>query len=173
MPLSIGSGLKGMASYLVPKSVKRLLLRGGFSLMSESERDEVRKTFQMASVEWSLRNMRSLGFSPHTIVDVGAYVGNWTRMAKSIFPDAKVLMIEAQPVREQDLQRVCSEYHGEVIYRTQLLGPEAREQVEFYELETGSSVLFEQSSIARKKHYYAMCTLDSVTTDADFRPVIF
>jgi FkbM family methyltransferase len=173
MQSRIGESVKDVASYLMPDSLKRLLLRGAFSLMSESERDRVRKAFQMASVEWSLRNIRALGFSPTCIVDVGAYVGNWTRMVKSIFANANVLMIEAQPGRQADLQRVCDEYPGQLMYRTSLLGAEARETVEFYELETGSSVLFEQSSITRKQHHYSMYTLDEVLSQAGFGPVDF
>lgn len=171
--MPVGKALKEMAGHLAPRSLKHLLLRGGFSLMSESERDEVRKAFQMASIEWSLRNMKSLGFNPQRIVDVGAYVGKWTRMVKSIFPEAKVLMIEAQSSREADLQNVCNEYQGDVMFRKHLLGPEPRENVEFFELETGSSVLFEQSSIARKQKYYPMSTLDDVLTESGFKPVDF
>ena len=159
--------MKWAGAHLVPASVRQALLRGAFSIMPEGQRDEVRKSFQMASVEWSLRNIRALGFRPRRVVDVGAYVGNWTRMAKSIFPESRVLMIEAQPSKEAEMQRACEEHPpGEVSYRITLLGPEEREGVRFYELETGSSVLSEQSSIARTEATYPMRTLDSVLAEA-------
>jgi FkbM family methyltransferase len=144
------------------------MLRGAFAFMAEPERDEVRRAFQMASVEWSFRNLRTLGFSPRRIVDVGAYVGGWTRMAKAIFPEAAVMMVEAQPSKEPELKRACAEYTGEVNYRLALLGPEEREGVRFYELETGSSVLAEQSSIARKEATHRMLTLDGVLAESGF-----
>jgi hypothetical protein len=40
--------------------------------------------------------------------------------------------------------------------------------VEFYELETGSSVLLEQSNIKRKKVLYPMRTLDAIAAEAGF-----
>jgi FkbM family methyltransferase len=157
----------------VPRRIKNLLFTGGFSLMSESERDSVRLSFHMASVEWSLRKIKSLGFQPRQIVDVGAYVGDWTRKVKSIFPDARVLMIEAQREREGDLRRVCDEFTGEVAYRMSLLGATHQERVAFYQLETGSSVLFEQSTIERTKVEYEMRTLDDVAVEAGFAEVDF
>lgn len=161
--------VKWAGANLVPASVRQALLRGAFSIMPEGQRDEVRKSFQMASVEWSLRNIRALGFRPGRVVDVGAYVGNWTRMAKSIFPESKVLMVEAQPSKEPEMRRACAEHPpGEVSYRITLLGPEEREGVRFYELETGSSVLSEQSSIARTEATYPMRTLDAVLSEAGF-----
>jgi len=125
----------------------------------------------MASVEWSLRNIAALGFQPRRIVDVGAYVGGWTRMAKAIFPGASVLMIEAQREREGNLRRVCDEFNGSVTYRMSLLGATHRERAPFYQLETGSSVLFEQSSIERTKVEYEMQTLDDVAVEAGFDEV--
>jgi FkbM family methyltransferase len=158
---------------VVPRQLKKLFFAGGFSLMSESERDVVRRSFHMASVEWSLRNIAALGFKPRQIVDVGAYVGGWTRMVKSIFPEARVLMIEAQREREGDLRRVCGEFAGSVDYRMSLLGPTHQERAAFYQLETGSSVLFEQSSIERTKVEYEMRTLDDVAIEAGFAEVDF
>jgi FkbM family methyltransferase len=157
----------------VPRQLKDLFFKGAFSLMTENERDRTRQSFQMASVEWSLRNIKKLGFQPHRIVDVGAYVGGWTRLVKPIFPEAKILMIEAQPQREADLRQVCREFPGEVTYRISLLGANHQERTGFYELETGSSVLFEQSSIERRKVEYEMCTLDEVVAGAGFEEVDF
>ena len=49
--------------------------------------------------EQCLRQMARNGFHPRTIVDVGAYRGDWSRMAHAIWPDASVVMVE--PNREQ------------------------------------------------------------------------
>ncbi len=165
--------VKNLVRPVVPRQLKNLLFTGGFSLMSESERDSVRRSFQMASVEWSLRNIRSLGFQPQQIIDIGAYVGGWTRMVKSIFPDARVLMIEAQREREADLRQVCDEFAGSVGYHMSLLGATHQQHAAFYQLETGSSVLFEQSSIQRTRVEYEMRTLDDVAAEAGFAEVDF
>jgi FkbM family methyltransferase len=166
MKSKIKRSIQGAARHFLPPRLKKFIFWGAFSVMTQGERDEL--SLQMASVEWSLRNIRSLGFRPRQIVDVGAYVGAWARMAKSIFPEAQVLMIEAQQGKEAELRRVCAEYPGEVAYRMSLLGAEERDGVEFYEHEGGSSVLFEQSSIERKKVQYPMRTLDAVAAGAGF-----
>lgn len=36
------------------------------------------------------------GFQPQHIVDVGANHGHWTRLARSVFPDARITMVEPQ-----------------------------------------------------------------------------
>ena len=77
-------------------------------------------------------------------------------------------MIEAQQAKEAGLRRVCRDYPGDVACRISLLGAEERDDAEFYELETGSSVLFEQSTIERAKVRYPMRTLDAVAAEAGF-----
>ncbi|HEX7705707.1 MAG TPA: FkbM family methyltransferase [Thermoanaerobaculia bacterium] len=41
-----------------------------------------------------LEDVKSRGFSPRGIIDVGAHKGNWTRGALGVFPDTPVIMIE-------------------------------------------------------------------------------
>lgn len=84
--------------------------------------------------------MRSNGFSPQAIIDVGAYEGEWTETAKSIYPDAHVLMIEPQTDKASRLETVSSQYQ-KVEYCRALLGPEEKEDVPFRLNETVSSVL--------------------------------
>src|SRR5215471_10476621 len=43
-----------------------------------------------------LEDVRTRGFRPTGILDVGANRGDWTRMALSIYPSARVVMIEPQ-----------------------------------------------------------------------------
>jgi FkbM family methyltransferase len=47
------------------------------------------------------------GFSPNTIIDIGANVGDWTLMAASVFPDCEFLMIEANEEHRTRLNRVA------------------------------------------------------------------
>lgn len=161
------------AVHALPQSLKALLFRVAWHGMTEEHQDRLRVTHQMASMEWSLRNIKALGFSPRTIVDVGAYQGDWTQMVRIIFPQASILMVEAQASKEAVLKQVASEYPGEVDYTISLLGSEEMDDVPFYELETGSSVLPEQSDIKREVTHYSMQTLDRVVSrqlkgDCDF-----
>ncbi len=150
---------------IVPSWAKDVLFRASLSAMSASHKDDICVRYEMASVEVSLRRLRALGFRPANIVDVGAFQGTWTQMVKGIFPDAAVLMIEAQPAKEQILETVSAQYNGEVDYKISLLGPEARDDVPFFELQTGSSILPEQSSIQREVKRYAMRTLDEIVAE--------
>src|ERR1700730_17542552 len=65
--------------------------------------------FDVPDTEISLRRMRRLGFDPHVVIDIGAYVGDWTRTCKRIFPNARVLMIEPQPAKVAVLSRVVAD----------------------------------------------------------------
>jgi hypothetical protein len=55
---------------------------------------------QVCDMKWSLENLKRNGFVPKVIIDIGAYVGAWTEMAKGVFPNSYFLMIEAQPSKE-------------------------------------------------------------------------
>ena len=51
----------------------------------------------------ALRRLRSLGFSPATIYDIGAYRGGWTRLAREVFPAAQFVLFEANADHGPDL----------------------------------------------------------------------
>ena len=116
----------------------------------------------MVSLEASLRSLARLGFQPQRIVDVGAFQGDWARYAKKAFPRAEILMIEAQDRMRAALEATKDELGGGVDFHIALLGPAPAESVPFYELETGSGVLFEQSSVTRNVVQIPMETLDEV-----------
>jgi len=59
-----------------------------------------------------LQNMRTRGFVPRGIIDIGANRGDWTRLALSIFPDASVIMIEPQPEMQPYLSKLRSSVAG-------------------------------------------------------------
>jgi FkbM family methyltransferase len=43
----------------------------------------------------ALLRLKSLGFTPAVVYDVGAYRGGWTRLAAEVFPDAQFVLFEA------------------------------------------------------------------------------
>lgn len=55
---------------------------------------------------------KSLGFSPKGIFDGGAFIGNWARSVATIFPEAKIILIEPNStlhsVIQQNLQNFPS-----------------------------------------------------------------
>lgn len=59
-----------------------------------------------------LEYLRMRGFNPESILDVGANVGGWSRMAKSIFPTANCFLIEPQIEMQPFLDAFCHEFPG-------------------------------------------------------------
>lgn len=117
-----------------------------------------------------LKRLQALGFAPDSILDIGAYEGEWMRMAKSIFPRSNVLMIEAQPEKESALKAACRAFDGSVEYALALLGPGNREAVPFYQMSTpsgstGSSLFEEQTSYERHMINLPMRQLDTLLAE--------
>jgi hypothetical protein len=71
-----------------------------------SEQASVRASHQscLSSVQGALELAKDNGFRPRAIVDVGAYVGNWSRMARQLFPGVPIVMIDGNPENEQALR---------------------------------------------------------------------
>lgn len=130
--------------------------------------------FEVPTAEWSLRNLQRLGFNPARIVDIGAYKGEWTTMARSIFPQAAILMLEAQEERIPDLNAVKQACGPKTDFRIALLGPENREEVVFNKYPnapTGNSVLTDWRPDSNKFQVKcAMRTIDTLLTEAKFHP---
>jgi len=99
----------------------------------------VKEKLGVPSLHWSLLNLKKNGFDPKTVIDVGAYEGFWTIELLEVFPEAKVLMIEAQQMKSGTLQRIKQNYPN-VNYQIALLS--SADNVEKYFLvdETGSRI---------------------------------
>lgn len=115
----------------------------------------------MIDMEASLNNSRLNGFSPTTIVDVGAYEGDWARMAARVFPRTPIYMFEANPEKEPFLASTAREI-PEAEYQLALLGSAAAPTVTFHVGGMGSSVLKEDTSIPQESRTLPMNTLDEL-----------
>ena len=173
MKQQLKSIVKPSLMKLVPDAFKEFLFRGAFFMMSESMKNKLRKDFNMLSMEASIENLQKLGFTPLKIVDIGAYQGEWTKMIKQIFPNAYVLMIEAQPKKEAELKLVQKLYSGSVDYVVSLLGSQERDDIKFYEMETGSSVLEELTNEHRTVVNMPMKTLDNLLLEKEIEDISF
>lgn len=116
--------------------------------------------------------MRRLGFRPAGVVDIGAYKGEWTVMARGIFPEATFLMLEAQESQRETLEQVKARNDSGVNYRIALLGPENRDGVDFHQYDvapTGASVLAAQAGAAPQLVKCRMETLDTILSREGLR----
>jgi len=95
----------------------------------------------IANTRMFLEDVQARGFTPQGIIDVGANRGNWTRMAMSIFPHARVLMIEPQNEMKHSLEELCRSFES-VEYVQAGAGKESGELVQtIWEDLAGSSFL--------------------------------
>jgi hypothetical protein len=90
------------------RAVKSLFGAAGLEIRkkrpAETERTSMRGT---------LRQLKSLGFAPHTLIDVG--VAYETGDLYPEFPNARILLIEPQAEFEPCLQEICRKYKAECV----------------------------------------------------------
>ena len=142
-----------LASRLMPQSLRNSLKRW------------LERRYQVPSIEWSLLHLRDLGFSPRSIIDVGAFQGEWSLMAHRLFPSSSILMLEAQQRLGPHLEAVAQSCGPKVACRIALLGAEEREGVVFHEYEsapTASSVLQDGIGSPSREVFCRMRTLDGL-----------
>lgn len=114
-----------------------------------------------------LHLLHSLGFRPRGILDLGAYDGEFTLLARQFWPSATALMVEPQAHKLAQLQRVARELGGEIAIEQALLGSAERDAVPFHLLatpfgSTGSSIYAERSGHPRTTVMLPMRTLDNL-----------
>lgn len=145
---------------LLPHQVKIALFHLSFHL--------ARSEFEKFSYEYAFApNMRlglaataARGFIPSTIVDVGAFEGNWSRMVKQVWPSSQLFMIEPNLEKKESLLAVTRELDAILI--CELLGAENGREVQFYLMESGSSIMEERSAVPRSVENRQIRTLDSL-----------
>src|ERR1700733_3290745 len=71
-----------------------------------------------------LESLKKSGFEPQTIIDIGANVGNWSRMAHEVFPSAQFFMIDGNPDNEPSLRSSATDIGRDSECSISLLGPE-------------------------------------------------
>lgn len=119
----------------VPPSVWKRLLRTSIQLVSAEDNAKN----GVMSMWWSIENLKKLGFQPRTILDVGAFKGEWTKRVKEIYPDASFLLVEAQPERAEEISTLVKDSPN-LYFENSLVGAKSDDEVIFNVLKTGSSV---------------------------------
>lgn len=156
---------------MLTQLLKRIARRAAFEIRSMPGRvkdrifgalgEEFKYRRGVISMEASIGNMRRNGFYPASIIDVGAFRGDWSRMARGIYPDAVIHMLDANPAKEELLSAAIREI-GKAEYHIALLGARPADSVPFHLRETGSSVLAENTSLPGSSADLPMTTLDHV-----------
>lgn len=114
--------------------------------------------------------LRRNGMRVATIVDVGAYRGDWSRMIRSVFPAARIHMVEAQPELAATVSSVAHEL-GNAVAHSALLSSTDGEQVPFHVMGTGSSMRRENSTTAADTVLLRTRTLDGLLAEETEEPL--
>jgi FkbM family methyltransferase len=118
----------------------------------------------LSSLEGALDLVRRNGFQPATIVDVGAYIGNWALIAHEFFPGAQIVMIDGNPQNDEALCSAVKKIGTQAKHFIALLGSERRMKVKLFQNATGTSVLKEFTSYKTAQVEVPMFTLDGLLT---------
>lgn len=120
---------------------------------------KLKHKYNIPDMEWSLKNLYTNGFRPTVILDIGAYEGEWTKMASRIYTDSRFLMFEAQ----ESKHTILAKLHSALIdHHIGLLGPEINSKSKFYINDTVSSALPESAKEKQDYVEVAMFTVDEV-----------
>jgi FkbM family methyltransferase len=151
---------KSKPDVLGPGLLSKALLRFVARIAPTAFRELASAQFHVPAPEVGLLALRDKGFFPSRIVDVGAYEGSFTCMAKYIWPEASVLMVEPNRAKAPALNSTSRKFG--VDYCDELLGAEDGVEVTFNLLETGSGVFGERSDVERTAETRTLSTLDHV-----------
>jgi FkbM family methyltransferase len=144
----------------LPRRVRRGLVNLGFNLDRDQFQYLASEYLFAPDMPFGLKSFANRGFTPTAILDIGAFEGNWSKMAMKIWPSAKLALVEANPKKAAALRRDLELANAVVI--ESLLGATDASDVSFYIMESGSSVLEEHSDVERERVSLKQRTLDSV-----------
>jgi FkbM family methyltransferase len=68
--------------------------------------NRLRPAKQRLSHQKRLAYLKAAGADLRRVLDLGAYEGNWTRLLRSIYPSAQVIMVDANTEKEPILRRL-------------------------------------------------------------------
>ena len=86
-------------------------------------------------MEKCISNLKNMSYSPDTILDIGAYHGNWTKLAMNIYPNAKYYLFEGIDYHQLDIKK--DNVH---IYKNILLNDKEVEIDWYQQKNTGDSI---------------------------------
>ncbi len=133
---------------VLPLRARNALMHFGFNIARE-EFDRFAYRYAFApNMRLALADAKERGLHPRTILDIGAFEGDWARMAKAIWPDAQITMIEANEEKRGCLNSAAGDVDAQLHFA--LLGPEDGKEVTFHVMESGSSVFEEESAYERR-----------------------
>ncbi len=146
-------------------SIGRRIAASVFARLSPDLREHVASMVERRFEDIVYRRLAARGFRPGALIDIGAFRGGWTRMARDIFGTPPALMVEPQGKLIPALQAYADAGRGLSLAHALIAG-EAGREVDFNEMGTGSSMFAEASDAPRTVQRMTTTTLDAVAGDA-------
>jgi FkbM family methyltransferase len=159
---------------VLPAPVLASLAHGFLGSLSPAARQRWLRIYHGNDLRWALATLQDLGFRPSAIVDVGAFVGEWSVTAHAVFPEAAIAMFEARPTQRTVLEAVARSLATDADVAIALLGAAPRDGVPFHVTEggSGSSVMSELSDVPRETVMLPIVTLDETVRGLRIAPLV-
>lgn len=114
-----------------------------FHLLPAAVKRKLKLKLGAPHMYWSLENLKRNGFKPKTILDIGAYEGEFSAEVATIFPEADCLLFEANAAKKDRLLQLIRSKRLRAKLFMECLGATMDQEVGFHLMETASSVLDE------------------------------
>jgi FkbM family methyltransferase len=145
---------------ILPIKFKNSLLHLSFNV-ARPEFDRFSHLYAYApSMEMGLISLTRRGLNPATVIDVGAFEGNWSRMVRRVWPNSQIVMFEPNSKKTVLVSAASKEIEATLFH--DLLGASDGTQVIFTVMESGSSIMEENSPLERTKEMRELRRLDTV-----------
>lgn len=133
-------------------------------VMSPALRARLKRSLYIPDALATMKQMQRLGFAPKVALDIGAYVGEWSRDFRRVFPGCSIGMFEPQPDKKQILESVAGSLGSARVFPV-LLGGQKPERVLFELGETGSSYKTSPPSSSPSRPGSSAVPMDTVPLD--------
>ena len=92
-----------MSSEKIKEILKRIARYYGFDVQKHDPRNSLLR----CSLNGSMTVARGVGFTPKTVIDVGAARACWSAEVSSIWPDAHYMLVDPLEENHQELKCIC------------------------------------------------------------------
>ena len=120
-----------------------------------------------------IRLLSKIGFKPLTVFDTGAFVGQWTANTATVFPDAKFVLIEPDPISMQSARELLTGHTPTPAFVEAAVGATsgtAHLNIWSPDAGQGSSLLGHVAGAPQQTVEVPVTTLDAIAADIDRYP---
>lgn len=113
---------------VIKKIIKNILNRIGLDIRRVNPKEIVigSDNRPVGKVNFLLEDLKKRGLVCNTILDVGANITDWSRMAIEIYPNANFCLIEPQVEMKEGLENFCKEFKNSIFF---LAGAGAKKEI--------------------------------------------